>query len=121
MIICVVGLPGSGKTWYAKNVLHWDYLVDDPKSVDDFPSIEEHERIVICDPLLCAALYEDRLRALYPGHDIEYIFFENNVQKCLKNIQFRNDDRHVHITLMNMAKQYTIPDGVVPLEIWSPK
>lgn len=124
MIICVVGLPGSGKTWYAKNVLKGDYLVDDPFDFVDFPrDVPLDKTVVICDPALCLSRIRAKsiLDVMYKGHSFKWIFFENNIEKCRQNIAYRNDGRKVNITLEHLSNHYEIPEGVVPLPIWSPK
>ena len=123
MIICVVGLPGSGKTWYAKNVLKWDYLVDDPTDFFDFPrDVPPEKTVVVCDPALCMSKTRAKsiLGVMYPEHEIEWIFFENDLEQCKKNVAYRNDGRKVNITLEHLSKNYVIPEGVVPLPVWRP-
>lgn len=123
MITCLVGLPGSGKTWYATNVLKPDVLVDDPKGFSDFPKVLPADKhMVVCDPLLCFQKCRDKslLPIMYPEHDIKYVFFENSPEKCKNNVEYRADGRYVDITARMLTKNYIIPDGVIPLKIWSP-
>lgn len=124
MITCLVGLPGSGKTWYAKNVLKPDVLVDDPKDISDFPrELPVDKHMCVCDPMLCLKKCRDKskLPVMYPEHEIQYIFFENAPEKCKKNVDFRCDGRYVEITGRMLTKMYDIPDGIVPLIVWGPK
>lgn len=127
MITLLIGLPGSGKTWYAQNVLEYDVFIDDPKDLSDFPrDINSSQHIVIADPMLCVGL--DRavsfLMEVYSEHSIEYIFFENNPEKCQRNVEYRienGDIRKVNITADILVKQYSIPNDVKIIPIWSPK
>ena len=121
MITCLAGLPGSGKTWYANNVLKPDILVDDPKDIKDFPKdlpLDQH--MVVSDPMFCLKHVREKqiLGIMYPGHEIRFIFFENAPEKCKSNVEYRRDGRYVDITAKYLAKNYDIPEGVVPLPVW---
>lgn len=125
MITLLVGLPGSGKTWYANNVLEYDEFLDDPKSFFDFPkTVNGH--LVIADPLLCYAHARAKtiLPYMYPGETIKYIFFENNPEKCIKNVEYRTkngDNRDVLKPIQYLSKMYTIPEDAEIIQIWSPE
>lgn len=125
MLIILVGLPGSGKTWYAQNVLKYDYFIDDPKGFFDFPT-DVNGTIVIADPHLCSEHLRAKsiLPVMYPKHSIKWIFFENNPEKCRKNVEYRSkngDNRNVLKCIEHLTKLYTIPDGSEIIEIWNPK
>src|ERR1019366_2702358 len=49
---------------------------------------------------------------------VDWLFFENNMEKCLKNIKYRDDGRKVEGLIKLLNIEYTIPDGIVPKEIW---
>lgn len=126
MIIILVGLSGSGKTWYAKNKLKYDYFVDDPKCLFDFPSsLGMDEVLVIADPTLCVDEIRNNIdMSRYPGHSIQFIFFENDPIKCWSNVEHRqkNGDRR-NISKNKMFQQsskYNIPEEYEPIQIWSP-
>lgn len=125
MLILLVGLPGSGKTWYANNVLEYDYFIDDPKRLDEFPrDVNQSDRIVIAHPMLCASrkLAEPFLASMYPDHETQWIFFENNPQKCKKNVVYRmkqGDNRNLGNSIDHISSLYCIPSDVKTLSIWS--
>lgn len=125
MITILVGLPGSGKTWYANNVLKYDVFLDDPRDFAEFPkTVNGH--FVIADPLLCFEHTRAKtiLPYMYPEETITYLFFENNPEKCVKNVEYRSnmgDNRDVLKAIKHLTTKYTIPEGVEPLIIWSPQ
>jgi GTPase SAR1 family protein len=125
-IICIVGLPGSGKTHLANRL-----AVESSNIVmvlDDFSQTtkilpQTRCDLIITDPHFCVT--EDRrnadqtIRETYPGAEIEWLFFENNEIKCIINAERRNDGRDVRGTIKRYAKIYQIPEGVNQIEIWS--
>ena len=72
--------------------------------------------IIITDVYAC----DDRIRACAEeelnriGFDVEWVFFENNYEKCRKNIERRiesGDTRKVYGLLDALSKCYCVPDG----------
>lgn len=119
----LIGLPGSGKTWYINNVLKskgYDLIIDDPKDSKEIDrGIAEGLRMLISDPWLCDL--DIRRRAVAKFRDnhwgVDAIFFENDQSKCKKNIRRRNDGRLVN----NLhAFNYDVPPGVQTIPIWNP-
>ncbi len=121
-ITLLIGLPGSGKTWYA-NTLEKDHFIDDPMSLDVLP--ESFEHMVIADPMLCIAWQKatEVLNQKYKGAQIDYVFFENDYEKCKANIELRKptDNREVSVTLRMLRDAYVLPTGIKPKRIWSPR
>jgi len=119
-IIFVVGLPGSGKTSYAKTI--GGVLVDDPKGLDDFP-LERVDLLVVSDPMLCVLKTreegEEVLRERYGDFETEYIFFENDPCQCLSNSQ-RRKDKPVEDSIFWLSSMYQIPEGIIPIKCWKP-
>jgi hypothetical protein len=128
-VILIIGLPCSGKTMFAKRLLEknkgWT-LIDDPKY---FKKVEDviwtaTEPVIISDPNFC--LKEIRLSAIRKlkdirNVDIDFVYFENNPQKCLRNFRCRElsgDDRNVLNTILLYSKKYTIPEGMEIMYIW---
>lgn len=136
-ISALVGLPCSGKTTlgekmeeenedivYIDDITIKNGLDDIEKAVNLWGAIH----IVISDVFLCRAKDREyaikKLKKIAPDYKLEWIFFENNPEKCLKNADYRNkqgDTRKIKNMIIDMSKQYTIPEGYVPLKIWQEK
>jgi hypothetical protein len=128
-IILIIGLPCSGKTHLANSLLgrNWGWqLIDDPKY---FKKVEDviwtaTNTVIISDPNFC--IKENRLSAIRKlksirDVDIDFIYFENNPKKCIKNFKYRKmngDERNVLNTILLYTKKYTIPQGVEIFNIW---
>jgi predicted kinase len=121
-----VGLPGSGKTFYAKQKEKetGGILIDDIKEFLQLQNaLSQNDIVVVTDPHLCD--YKMRMKAvevcqkLYWDINIEWIFFENNPEKCLKNVAHRNDGRKVEdfIKVLSGIYEKNPPEA---LTIWQP-
>jgi GTPase SAR1 family protein len=122
-VTCIVGLPGSGKTWLAYQLAQGQSnieVIDDMRFEEQLPEILDHH-IIITDPFFCDIEVrhgaEMAIRERY-GVEIKWIFYEISVEKCLRNISHRNEPRDVMTVFWDMAEVYGIPDGIEPLEIW---
>jgi hypothetical protein len=113
-IILFVGLPGSGKTYWAKKMC--DIVIDDINSLNQLPSEQElgSQDMGITDVNFCDSEMLDNaikiLKSKYPKHAIGLSYFENNPQKCINNVNFRNDGRRVENTIELFAKIYNPPE-----------
>ena len=121
-IILIVGLPGSGKSYYIANNIKPGYtIVDDPRSIDELPK-KLTTNLVIADCHLCKDTSREALNKIleirYPKADIEYIFFENNPAQCIKNVNHRNDGRYVEPTIKNYSRIYNIPENSTVLKVF---
>lgn len=128
-VILIIGLPCSGKTHLANMLLgkHWKWvLIDDPKY---FKKVEDviwtaTDTVIITDPNFC--IRENRLAAIRKlkeirDVDIDFIYFENNPKKCIKNLKYRQlngDERDVLNSIFLYSKKYTIPEGMEIVNIW---
>ena len=116
--VLIIGLPGSGKTHLAKTK-YVDYtLLDDPNVLPTMSGIL-FKNIVVADPHLCKESVRNSCIRFFEdvGYIVECIYFENNPDKCRRLIEMRNDDRVIGDF---KAYNYSIPEGVVPLEIYQP-
>ena len=120
-IIFLVGLPGSGKTYLGKQLESDTSLFIDDISIsnDGLTSLinainsNNYKTIIVADVFLCKhferILAFSFLRYINYSGDIEWIFFENDPEKCLKNVEKRADGRKVERLIMELSKKYTIP------------
>jgi len=121
-IILIAGLPASGKTHYAKEILADGILIDDPKSWADFP--KNFDRLVITDPFLCISknreICEKWLNENYSNINIEWIFFENNPIQCLKNAKYR-ENKKVDNFIKQLSSKYIIPHNSNVIKVYESK
>lgn len=123
-IICIVGLPGSGKTTLAKSLcMREDVVLDDIKSLDDLNSglrfcDRSGGKVIITDPNFCLAETREFAMKSLKYHTVNWIYFENDPVKCLNNVKHRNDGRPVDSSIKFYTKRYIIPSNVTPSKIW---
>jgi predicted kinase len=123
-ITLLIGLPGSGKSEYIKKTFNnGEYtVVDDPRKAADIP-LEFNKHLIIADCHLCREQAMDGFKTFadknFPDVKINYVYFENNPEQCLKNAAFRNDGRIVEPTIRHMSKTYKIPEGVIAIPIFN--
>lgn len=96
--IIIRGLPGSGKTTLAQELIQQDsdyVLLDDPSLNYTQEEVEQllaqHEQLIITDPYLCRepALKTAREMLDRLGFSVVQIDFENSPESCWHNIQQR--------------------------------
>jgi ABC-type cobalamin/Fe3+-siderophores transport system ATPase subunit len=126
-ILFIVGLPGSGKSTLAKKINRDNNnkykIIDDPRDLDTqiLPFINED--LIITDPALCfpqnRQLAIDFIKRHNPNAKIDWIFFENDPENCLRNSEARNralinnfkPSRKVESFIKNLNQFYTIPEN----------
>lgn len=125
-VICIVGLPGSGKTTLAYRMAddRADVtVIDDIRSQESLPAPDAYAVLIITDPWFCMESVrvsaEATLRMRY-GTAVEWIFFENDPAKALANVERRADGRLVTGLIAQLSRYYRVPEGVTVMRIWSP-
>lgn len=114
----IIGLPGSGKTTFAKNLLEnlGGVLFDDVNNIEDREQIFAEttaNTIIMTDPHLCAAnptSIMDKLMEWF-GDDLclTTYLFKPNVEQSLENIKARNDGRIISkYTIEKMNEGYNL-------------
>ena len=126
--MCVTGLPGSGKTRWARDV--WlnqggFYRVDDPKTLRELPDrkilMQLGKNLLIVDPHLCDPVTQAAcVKFLHKKYGVtpEWVCFENDPVQCKLNVLKRNDGRQVMGMIHMMSQVYVIPPGALVLPVY---
>lgn len=110
-VICVGGLPGSGKTTFS--LQHTNYrLVDDwhPSYGDPGPNT------IVTSILFVDKNYRKEFEQF--GYDIEWVFFENNPEQCILNCVGR-DKMVNNSTIYTFSKRYSLPEECTVLPVFT--
>lgn len=119
MLLIIIGLPCSGKTFLSKK-----YELEGFSIYDDYISefynkkllaeLEEEKNICINDPRLCFFPTFIRHISIFLRYtnDIELILFENDNVQCLSNLEeFRSNHPYIsrlRNSIINFSKTYII-------------
>lgn len=120
-VILLVGMPGSGKTHYGNELVkETGYLfLDDLKDKELFvAALKARKSVVVADPWLCLPDILDSALKISRVHTeaIQVIYWKNDLQQCLRNVETRNDGRKVDVMLKHLAKTYSPPESA--REVW---
>ncbi len=130
-ILLIIGLPGSGKTYYAKtksNELGL-FLIDDFKTKEGDQRellktcIQKLQPCIVTDPWFVDEGYLEGFKNFFNNFaesiniNIEYsmTYFENNPIACIENIERRNDGRKVNNFISTFSKKYQPPIDCLPV------
>jgi len=123
-IVVIVGLPGSGKTILGKELESKGYYFIDDISVcglNKFLDAVKYQidKIALSDCFLCKKKDREKCTVFLSKYtdNIEWIFFENNPQKCYLNVDKRNDGRSVKGLIDILSKEYNIPQDNKEIKI----
>lgn len=131
-ITVICGLPGSGKTFLARKLLKESggSVLDDKFTAKDFKWVWPLvNHLYITDPMLCQKSVRSSLIHLIADTvekgqwpDIEWIWFDNDVEKAIENINRRRDGRIITEDAMRnyFSKIYEIPEGIKTIPVWWP-
>lgn len=116
-----MGLPGSGKTYQAKNDLKpGEVLFDDFFEIEALlATVREGKDIRVSDPNLCYPEARATAKRLIEanGGECVFVYFEYNPDQCRENIVLRGDGQSHLMALERISKAYVIPEGsrIVPV------
>ena len=129
--VWIHGLPGSGKTYLANQMnKNNDYtILDDIIDMSKVQAeMDKGNNIILSSPYFekyIGMSLESRLRKALEGSDyqLEEIWFENNPQNCIKNINSRVDHNIKANILapevMELSYRYRIPEGSKVVPVWT--
>jgi len=127
-VICIVGLPGAGKSHLAQELRKNNNAV----IFDDISDLELLEKfvkytdkdIIITDPHFCFEFArkaaEEKIKNWSQGFvELEWIYFENDPFSCWENVLQRKDNRKLSwMSVKIFSRFYKVPDSVTALPIW---
>ncbi len=128
-IVLIAGLPASGKTHLGNKIALEQNLtlIDDPIDLIEVELIVSNSEkgIVLCDHNFCIPrlrkLATNYLLEKFPNAELEWIFFENDVNQCLSNLYYRQDngdDRKVEGLIRGLSPYYSIPCDEKCIPVW---
>lgn len=139
-LILIAGLPGSGKTTYAKNLAEDlvrqnkpHALTSDPMDItvfkSDFEKIQHDPEAIwiIESPYLCRKHDQESLinyirqNIVDDIEAIEWFMFENNAPQCIENSNNRKDARDVLATINLFSRDYHFPTDSTIIPVWTPQ
>jgi predicted kinase len=100
-IVAVAGLPASGKTTYALST--GLYLIDDISSKDQLLDLQRPA--IVTSPFFCISDAREEFATYCKslGHNVDWVYFENDPKQCLENARLR--ERDVVSSIHNLSKQ----------------
>lgn len=120
LIKLIIGLPGSGKSYFLNEFLDDSWTkIDDPKTTDDplkdFPL--NIDKLAVVDPWFCnKTVLKSAIETLlirYPNAEFDYVYFKNEPEQCKINVSIRNDGRKVNGFIDMFSKLYEPPDTAI--------
>lgn len=134
-IILLIGLPGAGKTTLGKQLL-LNYSDKEALFIDDISKVTNSaieylskinnniKTIIISDVFFCDKKVLDSailiINEVFPNCKINKLYFENNKDKCIKNIYLRKekgDIRKVENLIDILSKKYIIDENIKEIKI----
>ena len=130
--VWIHGLPGSGKTYLANQMnKNNDYtILDDINNMSKVQAeMDKGSNIILSSPYFEKYIgmmsQEARLRKALESSDyqLEEIWFENNPQNCIKNINNRvGHNIRANILapeVIELSYRYIIPEGSKVIPVWT--
>ncbi len=115
MIIFILGLPGSGKTEYAKTLVNDGYIL-----IDDYiDQVLDNNKNYVITSADAVFTKKENIIKLFNSFDIEFVAFENDVQACWENVIRRGDNRISYNHLLKWSDNYDVDQYDNRRPVWS--
>lgn len=131
-VVLVIGLPGSGKSTWAKTeaqkLRDRDLscrVIDDPVSLENVEQevVVAREQCVhtffVVDPVFCRSPVRDAAASWFErmGLTVEFVFFANDPESALRNSRApEREAKSVRADVLALSRVYT--PGPRPLPVW---
>lgn len=134
-VLIIIGLPCSGKTWLANQIsLGAIPIIDDSVCLgrdvlSQYTLDNLKNGYILTHPFLCEKeTLQSEINWINETFNdvnviIECVYFENNMQKCLRNLEYRmrnGDSRNTELSIRRLAQEYNVPENIIALPIWQP-
>ena len=134
-VLIIIGLPCSGKTWLANQIsLGAIPIIDDSVCLgrdvlSQYTLDNLKNGYILTHPFLCEKeTLQSEINWINETFNdvnviIECVYFENNMQKCLRNLEYRmrnGDSRNTKLSIRRLAQEYNVPENIIALPIWQP-
>lgn len=142
-VTVIVGMPGSGKTHLGKEMVNQQpsntAFLDDLGTITDNaelflfdwakkPINKNITHLIISDVYLCFENVRNPalniIQSLFKEADLNVVYFENNMARCLKNIEDRKkkgDKRNVEGLLDMLKNNYIPPENSHVIHVYEKK
>ena len=136
-ITLLVGSPGAGKSTLGNRMVELSngkaLFLDDistlvkdnaPQFILNQAKLNGKSHVIIADVNFCFQSVLSKALAALELHfnlNVDVIYFENNLEKCLKNIELRmaeGDDRKVLYMSGCIAQAYVVPPNIPAISIY---
>ena len=119
-LIILIGLPGSGKTTYCKELAYKNYMIHDDfitkffdgSAIASLEKIKLGVNVCLSDPRLCLPdIFNRYIATILKYVDrtlIQLVLYENNPEQCIENIEGRGHRHKIIDTIQKYSAYYDL-------------
>lgn len=128
-LLLIVGLPGAGKTSYAKKFIEANptWMLWDDMGLGEAPhtilmlaaALKSHRSCVVTDPTLCDPIVRKECESFLSNYaSIRWIFFTNDPEQCCVNAKRRGNLEQLKSYIESLSTVYRIPANATVLYVY---